>query len=393
MMRINGRDICPCELLRVSLRSVIVIFLVALSNSCGGSKGNILLTEVREIPVDGEMPLLEGKELDLEILGAKKLSVCGDWMIVNTSNKNAQVSLVNLNTLEEIAGICPEGKAKTDFRYPDFSIRQFVMEDDGHWKMIMKDNWSTIKYIDLTESAAQKRTVIDRYFEEEEDTYHMSDYSTVYIDSIRSFIFNGFDYDDGKECYVAPKFYCVDDTVKTEVVVFGDLNVKDIDYNNYRSYMRLYALTGNLYVSPDRRKFLYACSPTNYLNVIDYENCSAVTFIPEGGITYERALATSPDRSYPDVMYCCDCAVENDFFIVLYVNDDVGENGETASASSCIRVIGWDGSLLGSAKLDQDFGSMAYDRERNRIFCMDPVYETIYSYDLNGILDLRRDSL
>lgn len=166
MMRINGRDICPCELLRVSLRSVIVIFLVALSNSCGGSKGNILLTEVREIPVDGEMPLLEGKELDLEILGAKKLSVCGDWMIVNTSNKNAQVSLVNLNTLEEIAGICPEGKAKTDFRYPDFSIRQFVMEDDGHWKMIMKDNWSTIKYIDLTESAAQKRTVIDRYFEE-----------------------------------------------------------------------------------------------------------------------------------------------------------------------------------------------------------------------------------
>ena len=369
-----------------NLVCIVVLTAIIMLLSCAGdSDTDFLLVDLHEYVDDGEYMQLTGSEVPVEILGAQQISVCDDYLIVNTSDRNAQVTILDVASYEELASICPEGQARTDFTEPSFELRQFVKDTDGHSEMVMTDNWSKLKFIDLDESVAQKRTVVDRVYSAGNGDDFVWD-GTVFLDGADYFKNVGLYYDDNEQCYKSPKFICVHDSVETEIPLFGDLGLKTIDFDDMRSFGRMIMTSGRMYVRPDKSKVLYACNITSYLNIFDMETKSVKVLFRKGGISFS-GLVNGSSRMLPDseLMSCGDCATCDDFFILLYLNEESDENGERLKNPS-VRVMDWEGNLIGGAELDQCVGSIAYDAKRGILFGLDQIYETIYAYDLNGVI-------
>lgn len=350
--------------------------------SCRQSSSEIFIQKAVEIDNSNmEHIQLTGQEVPAEVLGAYKLSVCDRWLIVNTSNKNAQLAIVDLDSYEILAETCPEGSAKADFMYPQFGVRQFSQDADSNWLMPVLDNESKMKFVNLNRTVENRHAVIDRTIEYEYED--MAEYSAIISDS-SSFDYYGLSYQYETDSYSSPRFVYVVDTLSSEIPVFCaiDEDMK-IDYRDYRSMMKLWCYDGQLAISPDHSKAAYVMSMVDNLILFDLDSLSSTTYAFKDGFCYDDLLyARFDDPAFNSRMSITDCFATDECLFLLYSQSERTEDGIEPEKSQ-VMVIDWNGNCLHSFELDQPYlGSMAYDSRKSVLYLLDPVMEFIYAYDI-----------
>lgn len=358
---------------RFSILIISCITLLFLLESCNQKfSGDVVKTDIIEYTDSVAPVLLHGRELPLEILGANYISVCDRWMIVNTSNKSAQITIVSLDSLKEIMSICPDGQARTDLSNPYYTNRQFVKNEDG-WNMIVIDNYSKAKYLNLDKTVALGKTIVDKSVD-----FEMSADQCVFVNDSVRLDYHSMYYDEDNEGYTGPKFIVVNDTLRDDIPVFGDVGAKSFNFNDDRTLRRLFALPGTIQVIPDMTMAVCPSSVCDYITLIDIEDESSYVIELKGGLSFDEYV-NSGRSDYS--LHSVDCFTTDKFFIVLYAQDDIPDDPVDLK-NPYVRVFDWTGKFIRSFELDQRIECIAYDENSGVLYGLDRVYETIFAFDI-----------
>ena len=101
---------------------------------------------------------LEGKKVDIEVLGASEIILYDSLLMFITNNPEGQLEIYSTNTLAFLGSFCPVGRAKNEMMQAVATTEQ-VIERDGHQYLVMVDPPNIFKEFDITESLKSGLTV------------------------------------------------------------------------------------------------------------------------------------------------------------------------------------------------------------------------------------------
>ena len=142
-----------------SLLIVALLLAITLIQSSCSDKSHYAFP-IKEIDfVNKTSGVLEGKPLNLDILGPREILICDTLLLVTTENPAGQLKVYSLNSFEELANLCTKGRAQNEFIEPYLISRNYGLKD-GHITLWLTDNITTMKKVDITESIKKRSTVI-----------------------------------------------------------------------------------------------------------------------------------------------------------------------------------------------------------------------------------------
>lgn len=356
----------------VTVLAFVSVFLVC----CKSKNDSIFLCDVKDYDSNSCTSVeLKGKLVPVEILGASQIAVCDTFLVVLTSNKNAMFSVVGLKSEKLLAEFGTEGQSRIEFLYPSIDDKEFKY-DSGHWLMrVTEQNDGSLKYVDLTESVIQGKTVIS-YVKENEYEYNKT---VVDLPDGRKLMFSS----ESEGYYLnSPIVKIIDDSVETVIPVYAEKKISYDDDDLYTSIL----LWSNKIVH-DRNMshigFVNVIGSVVYLDV----NTQKAFYLNDKSRSMDdfKFMFSSGEDISPDFMAQTD-ALATDKYIFMLMQPLVRTDDEDGAKSE-VRVFDWDGNYIMNIRLDQTVSFFSYDEHTDVLYVLDTVMEGIYAYELNEVLN------
>lgn len=344
---------------------------------CNSKKSDdMFLCNVRSYDIKDVSTIeLSGRLLPVEILGASEIAVCDSMLVVITSNKNAFFSVVGLNSCRTLAEFGTEGQSRIEFFYP--SIEDVFKHESGNWLMEVRDGRDgSSKFVDLTESVNQGKTVIDNVVEMG-NSYDHKEYD---LPDGRKLVYYSYGIDVSVR---PPRINILKDSVETVIPVYADRNISYED----RDFMKSVVCWSCMVVHDKKMSHFGMVNPINSVVFLDVDSQN-VFYLNDGSISedYIEFLVTGGDEeNLPDMAICCDALATDKYVFVLAT--PVMRSNEDDSPKSEVRIFDWNGNAIGIVNLDQIISCFSYDEHTGLLYGLDNVMETFYVYDLNTIID------
>lgn len=354
----------------------IVVATFLLIVSCEPKQ--YIVSEVTEVDVSAVPEIeLKGIATNLDIIGVREIGIIDDYFVAATTNPAGQIRIFNKNTFQELAILCPEGRARADLIYPFHTPLQLVTKN-GIPTLLIVDNNSVIKSINLRESVTAEYAVVDTIIKaicEPVDGY------SLYVGNNRWLDYHGIYFDDPRDnICTAPTFIVKYKNGKIEIPLFGDIKKMESTPWTYAYYV------GKAVPRPSGGKAVFAMYVLDYINIFDIDSLSVKTIHNCNRVTIDEPTGINYIRNIP--LNCTSLATTDDLIITATWECSYYEYMENPNIPVHIRIWNWTGELLYRFSMDHCLTGVAYDKENMILYGLDSGDEKIYSYDISPYLSI-----
>lgn len=323
--------------------------------------------------------IIEGKPLNIDILGSREILICDTLLLVTTDNPNGQLKVYSLNSYEELANLCTKGRAKNEFIEPYLISRNYELKD-GHISLWLTDNITTMKKVDITESIKKQSTVIlqkDICMSGSKGNFVLIDNDVkkrfVYKKSKEDIVENGI--------FSVPTYSTeIDGETSRELIVYPKIMDSGIPGYQYYNY------NGKLYKHPDKNLVFQALQKMDYILFFDLDNKKNWAIHQKGSLSFDDViLADTKELNYYHFSHL---DYNSDYIMFLYVAGDYSKNVENYGVDSKpeLLIFDWDGNYLAGAKLSLPVSRIAFDKRRQILIGLDFNDDKFYSFDLTDLI-------
>lgn len=359
------------------------MLLVLMIWSCNNKQNGVLLPVVETSYETTDLDTVHGVPVISDIVGATNIYSEESILFVECPDATHQLKLYSINNnLEPIANLCTKGRAKNEFFDPRAACKQFIKEDE-HTKLLMYDNYSIIKTIDITESIKQGNTIVDKV---EAAPVNLRLGRSIYLSTGEWFNHYELHYDDpiDGEFYV-PRFtigFNKDNSLDNEIPTFG--KVMFISEKNRGLYNFVYS--GSMRLSPDNSKVVFTFFHMPYMFIFDLKERTGKAFHTESVLSF--------DKPYPDITNSSEIAygygdidVTDKYIICLCPEGTQGDYTDPLKRP-VVRFFNWDGEYLFGFYVDKRTYYITFDENSGLLFGLETRggEERIYEYDIQKYL-------
>ena len=126
-----------------------MFFILCLLLQISCNKGPDILVDVKEVDFMNKSEIiLEGKKVDIEVLGVGNMIIYDSLLIFSSDNPEGQLEIYSTNTLDSLGSFCKVGGARNEMLQAFFASEQ-VVERDGHQYLFMIDAPNILKEFDI----------------------------------------------------------------------------------------------------------------------------------------------------------------------------------------------------------------------------------------------------
>ncbi len=322
----------------------------------------------------------QGSKLDIEVLGIKDICICDSWLLFNTRDASGYLKIYSLDNLEELASVCPRGRAANEFNSPSFLSKQYYHRD-GDILLPMIDNKAFIKEVNLTQSLKSHRTVIG------ERGDNMNSYLGTSL-IVNKNLSERFEYyysvrDEmavEEDNYLPPYYYLTNGEDKKQIKVFP--RVMDSDEGYYASV----CYSSGLINHPSKNIVVQFFTFMDYLLYFDLDNKNTFAVHQSGSLSFDSFMDSRANGGKTIFHFCAaDCTP--DFLLFLYgANDATIRADDYENAPFDILLFDWEGNYLTGARLNHVVHDIAYDSKNKIMYGIDRSDESVYRFDLSELV-------
>ena len=351
---------------------LLFILCLLLQISCG--KGPDILVDVKEVDFKNKSEiLLEGKKVDIEVLGAGNMILYDTLLFFSTDNPEGQLEIYSTNTLDYLGSFCKAGGARNEMLQAFFASEQ-VVERDGHQYLLMIDAPNILKEFDITESLKSGLTVLS----DSKECLSMRD---------GEFVLLGNDYDnrleflrdwnyDGTNVNELPTKYTVYNNGKgKEIKLFNRLmNIETPNKTN--------AYAGSLMKRHNKIFVIQSFIRMDYLLFMDFDSDNIFAVHQKGSIsfndTYLGSKATNP-------LHFTDGAQSSDYVMYLYWQGKYTQKITEGRWFPELLVFDWQGNFVSGYRMDRCIITIEYDEQHSLLYGLTED-EEVFVYDMSNYL-------
>lgn len=324
---------------------------------------------------------LDGKKLDIDVLGIKDICICDSWLLLNTRDATSgYLKVYNLDNFEKAASICPQGRASNEFNNTTLLSKQFYHKGEDII-LPMLDNKVFIKEVNLTQSLKQQRTVInDRG--ESINSYmgtqlilneNLSERFEYYYSVRREMV-------EEEDHYFAPRYYVTNGDDKKQIKVFP--RIMDSDQSSFASG----TYSSGLIKHPSSNKIVQLFSFLDYLIFFDLDNNNTFAVHQEGSLSFDSFMDSKANGGKTYYHFCAaDCT--SDFLLFMYGADDENLKADDYENTPFhILLFDWEGNYLTGARLNVTVHDIAYDSKQKKLYGINRRDDSVYQFDLSELV-------
>ncbi|MBR4303232.1 MAG: hypothetical protein IKT80_06720 [Bacteroidaceae bacterium] len=310
-------------------------------------------------------------------MGVREIGIIDDYFVAATTNPAGQIRIFNKNTFQELAILCPEGRARADLMHPYLQPLQLVKKDSIPTLLII-DNNSVTKLINLKESITAGYAVVDTIIRAICDP--VNGYS-LYVGNDKWLDYHGVYYDDPRDniCTV-PTFIVRNKNGKQEIPLFGDIKKMEATPWTNAYY------TGQALARPSGGQVVFVMYVLDYFNIFNTDSMTVKTIHNSNSVTIDQPTGINDVRNSP-ICYTSVSATDN---LILTTTWDYSynQNADIPISKDYVRIWNWEGDLVARFYMDHCLTSVAYDEENMILYGLDSGDEKIYSYDISPYLSI-----
>ena len=320
---------------------------------------------------------IEGSKIIIDEVGLDEVIVSDSLLFLATTNPAGYVSVLDIKTYNTIAHLCREGRAKNEFMHSVIPTKQTYYRNDELILPIV-DNTQFVKEVNITKSLSSGNTVIEKT----DECISIVEGFDMFLenDIEKRFEFRFCTNDPVLEdTYTLPEYYLISSPEKEEKMkVFP----KMMDFQDPKRAAAFYS--GCLFKHPRRNLIVQPFQYMDYILFFDLDNGNNFAIHQSGSLSFDDLIPAKQGKS---IYHFCDCAVSDDYFIVLYKAGTYSKSFEDYSrAHPEVIVFDWEGNYINSAKLGNVVHSISYDSNSKLLYGIDRRYDSLYSFDLSNII-------
>lgn len=350
------------------------IVTLLMVSSCS-RKNQLLLPTIEINPLSSKVDTIHGSIINIEAFGAMDIYSFDNLLFIETNDNSSFLKVYSLDNYEHLADLCPSGRASNEFLNPRSVCKQLYKEGD-RVMLVMTDNHITNKYIDITESILNKKTVVTKT----EDALLSSrrGYCLYNNTTDEWFVYKKVSYIDPRDqIYYPPQFSFYKKNKEDEIPVFK----KMMNFPEGTNYP-LFIYEGDLRLKPDGSKISFTCFNMPYIFLFDTNSRNGVAIHEMGKLSYYDDYP-SDDVTDIDLFYL-DACVTDDY--IICVCGDGKQNDYDEFKRPIIRFFNWEGECLFGFYIDQRTYAIAYDSIKKRVIGLDTRTELLYEYDVKDFI-------
>ena len=366
---------------------VCYLFLAVLLSvySCG-NKPQYIIPEVKEISfADQERGFVEPVKMDYCPMGVFDIMSYDKYLFFITQNKNAYLRVYDVEKGAEVAALCQQGRANNEFNFPIFFNSEQAYTVNGEIMLPIKDNQSSLKEINITQSIDNQRTVINRTASCIQNTSsHLAfvddDFSRTFVSDLKlssaeprvSVISSDSKFvSDLKLSSAEPaqpvKFYIQGaDEQKTDVPAFKDV------MNGSDQFAICNYYSGVLIKHPSRNIMTYSMAYLNYVLFFDLDTGKTFAIHQKGSETLDKEVTENPN-----LLHFGDATASDDYYFTFYFAN-CRKNPEADYVCE-VLAFDWDGNYVGGFKTNTAIHRIAYNEKTKSLYCVNIGEELMYA--------------
>ena len=351
---------------------LLLILCLLLQISC--KKESNIFVNVKEVDFLNKSEItLEGKKVDIEVLGASKIILYDSLLMFITNNPEGQLEIYNTNTLNHLGSFCPEGRAKNEMMQA-FAPTEQVIERDGHQYLVMVDPPNIFKEFDITESLKSGLTVFN---------------DPIECFSIRDgeFMILGNDYDNRLE-FERNRFYRDADVVDvpSKYTVYNNGEGREIKIYNrlmdIETPNKTNAYTGTLMKHHHKNFVIQSFQRMDYLLFMDFDSDNFFAVHQKGSISFDDTYVGS---NAVNPLHFTDGASSSDYVMYLYWQGEYTQKETEGRWFPELQVFDWEGNFVSGFKMDRCVVAIEYDELHSQLFGLTDD-ENVVVYDMSKYL-------
>lgn len=344
-----------------------------------------LAFETREVDfINKTGDLINGKILDLDVLGGKTIAVYDTLLMVITNNPAALLQVYDTRTLKPLAMLCQQGNAKNEFsdKYIFKSDQTFLRNGDVII-VLRGEGGYVLKEINVSASLREGHTVVEGI----NNSIPYGCQNLVGLDNAINclFTFNNHNYSIDRGVYNVPSFSIRDDKNTKEIEVYRRL----IDFENKRYSEFWYS--GTICKHPSKNIVVQCMSTIDYIHFFDLDNNKYFSIHQIGTPTFENIKVPyilKDGTAIYDCMHFNESIGSDNFFLVLYMNGEYKKKNLRQGNRDATELLAfdWEGNYLGGVKLDVHVHDLAYNSKSGLLYGFRINDEKIVTYDLSDFI-------
>ena len=356
------------------MRHCRLFFILCLLLQISCNKGPDILVDVKEVDFMNKSEIiLEGKKVDIEVLGVGNMIIYDSLLIFSSDNPEGQLEIYSTNTLDSLGSFCKVGGARNEMLQAFFASEQ-VVERDGHQYLFMIDAPNILKEFDITESLKSGSTVLS----DSKECFSMRD---------GEFVILGNDYDnrleflrnwnyDGTDVKELPTKYTVYNNGKgKEIKLFNRLmNIETPNKTN--------AYAGSLMKHHHKQFVIQSFQRMDYLLFMDLDSDNIFAVHQKGSVsfkdTYLGSRAVNP-------LHFTDGAQSSDYVMYLYWQGKYTQKETEGRWFPELLVFDWEGNFVASYRMDRSVIRIEYDEPHSLLYGLTEEEEVVI-YDMSNYL-------
>jgi hypothetical protein len=352
----------------------ITIFVISACNRKFDSSSNYYMT-LDSIDYVTEFPhtyiLEDFRDVNTEVIGYYNFCIIDSFLIFSTTDGDGFWSFVSLSNKNILGQFLKRGQGPDEFLFsPDVeTATNFFKYNGKHFAAIYDSQKGKVYKMDIDETLRSRELSI-----------------SIMKDSIPPFLFNFVMLD-------TTKFLCkaVNNEATQQLRYFRKNNIKGSSPNleklnsatikagsdiNIVSTMTKYSQKYNIIVEMPVM--------LNYLNFYSPDENFGKTICIGNKLNNIEIIQNT---NFPEVMETFfDLRLYNDFFGVLFVNEDKFSKETGRKKTPSIFLFNWQGNPIAELKLNRHLTSFDIDFNKGLLYGLDYVKEDFFQYDINGIL-------
>ena len=317
---------------------------------------------------------LEGNLRLSELLGGNRILICDSLMMVVTSNTNAQLLVLNVNTLDTLGMFCIKGRAKNEF-IAAYCGNVQLYKRDGHIIVPLIDGLDQVKEVDITESLSKGSTIIVGT----SSCLRYPDGQTIFLDeginNRFEYLYDNYKEKDFEEYRKAPSVYTLKKDGREKILkIFR----RPLDTDNASQLMAPF--NGILLKSPTKNIIVQMFSFMDYLLFFDLDNENYCAIHNEGSRTFEDKFDSDGEFYFQG-----GCSSSEYAMFLYYHGEKSMKEANEGDRKAQLIIFNWEGKYICNVQLDRRIKSIGYDELNNRLLALS-FTEEVYEYDLSKIL-------
>ena len=346
-----------------------------------------LLLETIEVDfINKTGDIIEGEYLDIEFMGGKSIAVFDTLLMVVTSNPEALLQVYDTRTLEPLAMLCQQGRAKNEFTNNSiYELSNQTFQRNGDViVMVRGEGGYVIKEINITASIREGKTIVEGI--NNKIPYGCGDVYGINNELTKIFVFNNHNYSLDREEFNPPTFSIIDEQDSEVLEIYGRL----VDFEN-KAYSTFW-YNNNICKHPTKNIFVQCMNTMDYIHFIDLDNKKYYSIHQNGSPTFDEVYIPNKITNgvYEfDSEHFYESIPAEDYFLVFFTNGDYRKksikNGNIKAAE--LLAFDWNGNYLGGVKMDILAQDYTYDSNNMILYGYRIFDEKIIAYDLSEFVN------